>query len=113
MDTNGAANATTQRQDGSEPPRKPDPFRAIVVPLELFVKCADIGGMGFHDVASAVFVGNCLAIGFAWGIMQLNKHDYHAPWLAYAAVLMPIAYALASIALVEGLPPQFDGLALR
>lgn len=69
--------------------------------------------MGFHDFISAIFAGNVLAVCFVWACFQFHRHDYQAPWLAYAAFLMPLAYFMASLYLTEGLPPQFDGLALR
>lgn len=69
--------------------------------------------MGFHSVAAAVFLANVLAVAFVWGCFQFHKHDYKAPWLAYAATLMPLAYMVIGLLLTEGLPPQFDAIALR
>jgi hypothetical protein len=54
-----------------------------------------------------------LTICVVWGAFQFHKYDYKAPWLAYAAMLMPMAYMVAGLMLTEGLPHQFDALALR
>lgn len=67
--------------------------------------------MGFHDFIAAFFAGNVLTLSFVWAMVQFHRHDYHAPWLAYAGAIMPIIYFAASLMLTEGLPPQFDGLA--
>jgi hypothetical protein len=80
-------------------------------PLDYCVRIADIGGMGLHDFIAAIFAGNLLAVGFVWGIVQFNRHDYKAPWLAYAATLMPLLYFAASLYATEGLPPHLDALA--
>lgn len=65
------------------------------------------------DFAAAVFLGNLMTASFVWGFLQFNKHDYQAPWLAYAGCLMPIGFALLCVLATEGLPPQFDALALQ
>lgn len=65
------------------------------------------------DFAASVFFGNVLTLSFVWACVQFHRHDYQAPWLAYAAFLMPLIYLASSIVLTEGLPPQFDGIALR
>ena len=54
-----------------------------------------------------------LTLAFAWGLVQFHRHDYNAPWSAYSAVLMPIIYFAISLATTEGLPPQFDAIALQ
>lgn len=63
-----------------------------------------------------VFLGNVLTICFVWGMMQFKKHDYKAPWLAYAGVVFPVFYFLTSwlpTVPIEHLPPQFDALVTR
>lgn len=62
---------------------------------------------------SAVFAGNLLALAFAWACVQFKRHDYDAPWLAYAAFVIPLLYLAGSIIVNEGLPPQFDAIATR
>lgn len=69
--------------------------------------------MDFHAYVSAFFLGNVLTLAFVWGCVQFHRHDYRAPWLAYAALLMPLLYALGSVIVTEGLPPQFDAIALQ
>lgn len=63
------------------------------------------------DFAAAVFAGNILTVIFVWGCFQFHKHDYKAPWLAYAAFTFPLLFLLTSVVATEGLPPQFDALA--
>lgn len=70
-------------------------------------------GLGFHAIAGALFLANVLTLAFVWGCVQFHRHDYKAPWLAYAAFLMPLLYLAGSVIVTEGLPPQFDALALR
>ena len=67
--------------------------------------------MGFHSIAGALFVANLLTLAFIWGCVQFHRHDYKAPWLAYAATLMPMLYMIGSLIVTEGLPPQFAALA--
>lgn len=69
--------------------------------------------LSMHDLASSVMMGNLLSLAFVWGIIQFNRHDYRASWLAYAAVAMPVLYMMGSLVITEGLPPPFDALALR
>lgn len=69
--------------------------------------------MGMFDVAASVMLGNLLTLCVVWAIVQFHRHDYKAPWLAYAAFMMPLLFLLASVVLTEGLPPQFDALVLR
>lgn len=69
--------------------------------------------MGFHSLVSAFFLGNVLTLAFVWACVQFHRHDYKAPWVAYAAFLMPLLYLAGGIYLTEGLPPQFDALALQ
>jgi len=65
------------------------------------------------DFAAAVFLGNILTVIFVWGCFQFHRHDYKAPWVAYAAFMFPLLFLLASVVVTEGLPPQFDALATR
>ena len=69
--------------------------------------------VGMDTIAAYIFLGNLLTLAFVWGCVQFHRHDYKAPWLAYAATLMPLAYLLVSVVLTEGLPPQFDALEPR
>lgn len=69
--------------------------------------------MGLFDFASAVAIGNLLTASVWWAITQFNKHDYNAPVSAYLAFFVPILFVLASVAITEGLPPQFDALTSR
>lgn len=66
--------------------------------------------MDFSDFVGAVLAANMVTALFIWGVMNLNKHDTDAPWVAYAAVIMPLIFVAASVILTEGLPPQFDAL---
>lgn len=65
------------------------------------------------DIAAAVFLGNVLTVSFVWGCFQFHKHDYRASWLAYAAFAYPLIVLAAALIITEGLPPQFDAIALR
>lgn len=65
------------------------------------------------DFAAAVFLANVLTVCFVWACVQFHRHDYKAPWLAYAAFMFPIVFLLLSLALTGELPPQFDALALQ
>lgn len=65
------------------------------------------------DIASAVFLGNVLTLCVVWGASQFRAHDTDAPWIAYAAFILPILFMAFSIVITEGLPPQFDALVLR
>lgn len=69
--------------------------------------------MNFLDLALAVFLGNAVTLAFAWSCSQFYRHDYKAPWLAYAAFLMPVLAVIGALLVTEGLPPQFDALALQ
>lgn len=69
--------------------------------------------MNFLDFAAAVFAGNAMTAAFLWGCFQLHKHDYKAPWLAYAAFIMPLGFFLISLSLTEGLPLQSGALAAQ
>lgn len=69
--------------------------------------------MGVHDFAASVFLGNILTLCVVWACVQFHRHDYRAPWLAYVAFLVPVGYAMISVALTERLPPPFAALALR
>lgn len=60
------------------------------------------------DFAMAVFMGNVATIAFAWGFHQFHKHDYKAPWVAYAAFLMPLFMLMASLYVTGERPPMFD-----
>jgi len=46
-----------------------------------------------------IFLGNILTLSVVWGFYQFHKHDYQAPWLAYAAFVFPIIYAMATWAI--------------
>lgn len=63
------------------------------------------------DLWADVFFGNVLTLAFLWGCVQFHRHDYNAPWLAYAAFLMPIALFLMSLIATGSLPPHLDALA--
>lgn len=60
-----------------------------------------------------VMLGNILTISIVWGMFQFQRHDYKAPWLAYAACVIPVLMLLASFVATGNLPPQLDALALR
>lgn len=62
-------------------------------------------------LAAEVFFGNLMTLSVVWGMVQFGKHDYKAPWLAYAATLMPITLFVLSLIATGNLPPQFDALA--
>lgn len=65
------------------------------------------------DFAAAVFLGNVLTACFVWAVVQFNRHDYRAPWLAYAAFLLPLGFALISVLLTEHQLALPAALALR
>jgi len=62
------------------------------------------------EIVAAVFMGNTLTLIFVWGCVQFHRHDYKAPWIAYAAFVFPLLFLLGSVVSTEGLPPQFDAL---
>lgn len=68
-------------------------------------------GMGFSDIAFAVFAGNLITFAFGWGVWSLHKEGYRAPWSAYGAMLAPLVILMATLWITEGSPPQFDALA--
>lgn len=67
--------------------------------------------MGYVDFMLAVMGGNLLTVCVVWACFQFHKHDYKAPWLAYLAFIMPVAFLGITIAVIEGLPPHLDALA--
>ena len=69
--------------------------------------------MSFTEFALAVFLGNTVTLCFVWGAVQFHRHDYKAPWTAYAAFAVPMLLVMLTIAVTEGLPPQFDALEPR
>lgn len=62
-------------------------------------------------IAASVFLGNVLTLSVVWGFTQFGKHDEDAPWLAYAAFLLPISYFMLTMAANGIVPPQFDAIA--
>lgn len=64
---------------------------------------------------AAVFAGNVLTLALVWGVMEFRKFkdETEAPWLAYAAVGLPIAFAVVTFIAVGGLPPSLDAIAAR
>lgn len=54
-------------------------------------------GMTISELGSAVFIGNAMTAALLWGCVQFHRHDYRAPWVAYAAFLFPIGMALADL----------------
>jgi hypothetical protein len=65
------------------------------------------------QISAAVFLGNVLTLSVVWAMVQFHRHDYRAPWLAYAALLMPVLILVGQVLVTEGLPPPFDVLTLR
>ena len=65
------------------------------------------------QIAGAVFCANILTLCVVWAMTQFQKHDRDAPWLAYAAFLIPVFIALAGLISSGALQPQAAGLALR
>ena len=63
--------------------------------------------------AASVFLGNALTLAFLWGCVQFHRHDYKAPWLAYAATLMPIGYFILVVVSTEVLPQSRDASDLQ
>jgi len=52
--------------------------------------------LSFTDVALAVALGNVIAAAMLASLWQFHKHDYNAPWVAYAGFLMPLAFIMLS-----------------
>ena len=61
-------------------------------------------------LAASIFLGNALTLSVVWAFSQFNKHDVNAPWLAYAAFLIPVLFMLAGLISTGEVPPQFDAL---
>lgn len=62
--------------------------------------------MGFLDTALAVTLGNVITLAFVWGCVQFHRHDFRAPWVAYAAFVFPVLLIMVTAYLTEALPPQ-------
>ena len=62
-------------------------------------------GLDFHAVVAALFAGNALTLAFVWACVQFHRHDYKAPWLAYAAFSMPLLYLIGALVVTEVFPP--------
>jgi len=69
--------------------------------------------MPFFGETASVLLANLLTLSFVWGCVQFHRYDYKAPWIAYAAFLFPVFFLVAGFVATEGLPPQFDALALQ
>ena len=69
--------------------------------------------MPFFGETASVLLANLLTLSFVWGCVQFHRHDYKAPWIAYAAFLFPLIFLIGGMIVTEGLPPQFDAIALR
>lgn len=69
--------------------------------------------MDLLQSAIAVMIGNILTLCFIWGMVQFHRHDYKAPWLAYAAVTFPLFFALVAWITVQGPPEMLSAIALR
>ena len=65
------------------------------------------------DFAAAIFFGNALTLCFVWGMVQFYRHDFKAPWVAYAAVMFPMLFLAASAYLTEGRLPPLYALGLQ
>lgn len=63
------------------------------------------------EIWAGVLIGNILTLCVVWSMVQFHRHDYKAPWLAYAAFLIPAIMLAGEIISTAGLPPQFDALA--
>ncbi len=60
-----------------------------------------------------VLLGNVMTLSILWAMTQFHKHDYKAPWLAYAAFLLPVAFFVLSLIATGQVPAQFAAQALR
>jgi len=71
--------------------------------------------MEIADFVAAVFAGNVLTLCFAWGLREFSKYEdaVDAPWLAYAAVLMPLVGFILAMVANSGPPPYLDALAAQ
>lgn len=65
--------------------------------------------MEFSHYVTAVSLGNIMTLCVVWGAVQFHRHDYHAPWLAYAAFCLPLVLIAISVYLTEGLPTRIGG----
>lgn len=54
-----------------------------------------------------------MTISVVWAFTQFQKHDYKAPWLVYAALMLPVIFFVIELSLTGELPPQLDALAPR
>lgn len=70
-----------------------------------------VTSMDLDVIAVGVFLGNVMFASVSWGLWQFHKHDYEAPWLAYSAVLIPLAFIGLVLVSTGSLPPQLDALA--
>ena len=69
--------------------------------------------MEIADFAAAIAIGNILTLSAVWGFRQFHLSGHNAPWLAYAAFLMPIIIVALSFAATAPLPPPLDALATQ
>lgn len=65
---------------------------------------------GMLDLAASVFLGNVLTLCVVWACVQFHRHDYRAPWLAYAAFAWPLIFLGISVYLTEGPSSPLDAL---
>lgn len=69
--------------------------------------------MDLNDTAVAILIGNIGTLCFLWGCVQFHRHDFKAPWLAYAAFAFPLLFIIAATLANEAPPPILDALALQ
>lgn len=64
------------------------------------------------DFAAAVFIGNVITVIFVWGCHQASKvtHGKDLRWIAFAAIGLPLFFAISSLIIAGGLPPHLDAI---
>ena len=61
--------------------------------------------MTVMDIAAGVLIGNLLSAWFIWGAYHASKRtDDMIPWIAYAAMLVPLGIAVLSLIAAGALP---------
>lgn len=46
---------------------------------------------------AGVLLGNVLTLCIVWALVQFHRYNYKAPWLAYAAILTPLALLASEV----------------
>lgn len=80
----------------------PDPFLGIAAPLVFLGESAHVQGMGSFQLIGHIIAANMLTLACFWGAWTIHRAESqtgnakNAPWLAFAAVIVPPVIVAAS-----------------